>query len=84
MNTKPGTRSATPDVKAPSPKHPRVNPSDKDAVPGTPESPPAGEDYRNASGRDHPAESEHDHKRQKLNGESAKMAENPSPSLKRE
>lgn len=44
------------------------------------------EDYRDASGRDHPAESEHDHARQserhharqKLNGESAKMAKEAS------
>ncbi len=44
------------------------------------------EDYRDASGRDHPAESEHDHApeseqghaRQKLNGKSAKMARQAS------
>jgi hypothetical protein len=45
-----------------------------------------GEDYKDASGRDHPAESEHDHAaqsepdhaRQKLNGESAKIAKEAS------
>ncbi len=49
---------------------------------------PAGrdEDYKDASGRDHPAESEHDHApqsdsdhaKQKLNGESARMAKEAS------
>lgn len=49
---------------------------------------PAGqdEDYKDATGRDHPAESEHnhaaksdgDHARQKLNGESARMAKEAS------
>lgn len=38
-----------------------------------------GADYRDATGRDHPAESEHDHAHQKLSGESAKMAQEPSP-----
>jgi hypothetical protein len=37
------------------------------------------QDYRGASGRDHPAESEHDHEHQKLNGESAEMANEKSP-----
>jgi hypothetical protein len=51
----------------------------------TPATPAAGgaEDYTKASGRDHPAESEHDHKRQKLNGESAKMAKTPTPEVER-
>lgn len=44
---------------------------------GTP--PGSGEDYTQATGRDHPAESEHDHARQKLHGESAKMAKTPVP-----
>ncbi len=34
-----------------------------------------GEDVTFANGRDHPAECEHDHKRNKLNGESAKRTD---------
>lgn len=45
-----------------------------------------GEDYKDATGRDHPAESEHNHAaksdrahaKQKLNGESARMAKEAS------
>lgn len=50
-------------------------------TPADPAGSRGGDDYTEASGRDHPAESEHDHKRQKLNGESAKMAKTPAPEV---